>query len=127
MSRKSKPKLGGLTGKRPPIFDDPKTNLGDPGETSLNTGVSGQSVKSDEKFVGDPTPPTIAEFVTPAKAAELTGKGVSTIKRYCDAGKFEGAKKAMVDGVEVWQIPIASLPPHAQAMMIEEARAQGIH
>lgn len=123
MSRKSPAKMGDLAGKRPPIFDDPKTNLGDPGETSLNTGVSGQSVKSDEKFVGDPTPPTIAEFVTPAKAAELTGKGVSTIKRYCDAGKFEGAKKALVDGVEVWQIPIASLPPHAQAMMIEEARA----
>jgi putative transposase len=65
----------------------------------------------------------ISEFVTAPKAAKLIGCAPSTITRHCKAGKYQGAKKAQVDGVEAWQIPIASLPEHAQSMLREEVKA----
>jgi len=65
----------------------------------------------------------IPESVSSKKAAKLLGCAPSTTSRQCESGKFEGATKALVDGVEAWQIPIASLPIHAQKKMKDEVMA----
>lgn len=124
MSRKIPEKMGDPTGKYTPIFTDHETNLGDPAETLTASGFAVKSWEVAGRSVGDPTPPKIPEFITPAKAVELTGKGISTVKRHCQEGKFPGATKTLVDGIEAWQIPIASLPIHAQKKMAEEVKAK---
>jgi putative transposase len=64
------------------------------------------------------------EFLGAAKAARLLDRVPSTITRQCESGKFEGATKTLVDGVEAWRIPIASLPIHAQRKMKAELDAE---
>ncbi len=101
-----------------------------PAENRLYTGFSEEKYQNSEKSNVQPDPTTgvdiIPEFLGAKKAAELLGIKQRSVNRNCDSGKYEGAKKALVDGVEVWQIPISSLPAHAQSMMREEAKAAAL-
>ncbi|MDD5478742.1 MAG: DNA-binding domain-containing protein [Rhodoferax sp.] len=56
----------------------------------------------------------------------MTGWGVTTVKRHCREGKFKGVQKMLIDGNESWQIPIASLPQHAQAKYVAEVKAAAV-
>lgn len=139
MSRIIYRKMSDQPKNRPLIFDKPESSASDLRESVENTGVFQKTPLHpwliDGEQVSDHGPLKIPEAVTPSKAAELLGAGVATIKRHCMEGKYPGAKKALVDGVEAWQIPIASLPEHAQRKMLEEvkatarerAAAQGLH
>jgi putative transposase len=73
--------------------------------------------------VSDPHSLIFPELVTSTKASDLTGKSVPTIKRWCESGRLPGAIKTRIGGVEVWQIPISSLPNNAQQKLAVEARA----
>ncbi len=50
----------------------------------------------------------------------MTRIGVSTIKRHCERGKFEGATKTRLNGIDAWQIPVASLPASAQRKLVDQ-------
>lgn len=65
----------------------------------------------------------IPGFIDAKKAAGLLSIERRSVIRNCVDGKYPGAKKVPVDGVEVWQIPVGSLPGHAQSMMREEVAA----
>ena len=87
------------------------------------TGFSAKNGGSSEEKTHKFGSCNIAQFVAAPKAASLIGCAPSTITRQCKAGKFPGAEKVTVDGVEVWQIPIESLPVHAQSMLRAELAA----
>jgi len=97
--------------------------LHDPCENLEIARVSAKTGENDAEKMHGVGACNVSEFVTAPTAAKLIGCAPSTITRHCKAGKYEGAKKALVDGVEVWQIPIASLPEHAQSMLREKVKA----
>ncbi len=115
------------TAKSPAISDIPETYLADPTETRMNTGLGGEIWQVERQSVADPmadpNPAKIPEFVTPTKAVDLTLDSLTTVKRYCREGKYQGATKTLVNGIEVWQIPIASLPLAAQRKLKAELDA----
>lgn len=86
-------------------------------------GVLSNNSETAGKMLHDHGSCNIPEFVSGSKAAEMLGCVPSTVTRQCQSGKYPGAKKVPVDGVEVWQIPVGSLPEHAQSMMREEVAA----
>lgn len=123
MSRIIYRKLHDLSAKRSCISELPKTEMHDPGQSLAVTGFSGKTSENAAEPMHDLGSCNTPEFILGPKAAELLGCVPSTITRQCKSGKFQGAKKVPVDGVEVWQIPIASLPPSAQMMMLAEVKA----
>lgn len=127
MSSKNPLEMADPPAKRSAISDIPKTYLADPTETRMNTGLGGEIGQGERQSVADPLadPPSakIPEFVTPTKAVDLTGDSLTTVKRDCREGKYQGATKILVDGVEAWQIPISSLPIHARRKMAKEVTA----
>lgn len=116
-------KMADLTEKHPAISDTLKTKVADHAQTHINTGHSNEAAKIDVGEMADPHPAIIQEFVTPTKAAELSGDSLTTVKRHCRNGKYAGAKKSVTDGIEAWQIPITSLPIQAQRKMTAEVKA----
>jgi len=127
MSGKNPSEMADPTARRSSISDIPKTYVADPAETGMNTAFVGEIGQSERQPVADhmadPTSAKTPEFVTPAQAVTLTGDSLTKIKRDCREGKFDGATKTVVAGVEAWQIPIASLPIHAQRKMKAELDA----
>ncbi len=97
--------------------------LTDPLETRMDKGFALQTASSGGESVTDSPRSENLKFVVPAKAAELTGLSLSTVKRNCHRGKYTGAQKTLIDGTESWQIPVASLPPHAQEQVLAEFKA----
>jgi putative transposase len=70
----------------------------------------------------------VPEFLGAPEAAKLLQRVSSTITRQCESGKFEGAIKARVNGIDAWQIPVASLPAPAQRKLHAEIlKAQAAH
>lgn len=55
------------------------------------------------------------DFLTPLEAAAALNTSKRTVNRNAAAGRYPGATKTTENGVEVWRIPFASLPPEAQA------------
>ncbi len=55
-------------------------------------------------------------FLASADAAKLTGISDRGIRDNAAAGKYPGAHKTKINGVEVWVIPLAALPAEAQAL-----------
>jgi len=114
-------------------------SMSTPCETRMNAGVSEENGGHAEYTHVHPTPATgvdiIPENVGAKKAAEVLGIEQRSVNRNCEAGKYPGAQKILTAGVEAWQIPIGSLPEHAQRKMLEEvkatarerAAAQGLH
>lgn len=94
-----------------------------PLETRMNKGFKKETGNDCDKSLAYPPRPMIPESITPLKAAELTGWGLTTIKRHCRDGKFKGVEKTLIGGNESWQIPVASLPPEAQAKYWAEVKA----
>lgn len=93
------------------------------GENTVNQGVSGGFIQKSPESNVHPDVDMVPEFLGAKKAADLLGIQQRSVNRNCDAGKYQGAKKALVDGVEAWQIPISSLPEHVQSMLCEEVKA----
>lgn len=116
-------KMHDLSAKRSCISELPKTEMHDPGQSLAVTGFSGKTSENAAEPMHDLGSCNTPEFVLGPKAAKLIGCDPLTITRQCKSGKYEGAKKVPVDGVEVWQIPIPSLPPSAQMMMLAEVKA----
>lgn len=85
-----------------------------PGETPANKGFSPDRGAEDGKSNVHPDPAkggdVIPEFVDAKKCADLLGIKRRSVIRNCGDGKYPGARKVLVDGVEVWQIPVESLP-----------------
>lgn len=94
-----------------------------PLETRMDQGFALQTVVNSGESVTDSPRSENLKFAVPAKVAELTGLSLSTVKRNCHRGKYTGAQKTLIDGTESWQIPVASLPPHAQAALLAEFKA----
>lgn len=106
----------------PGHFGNDNKKMADPLQTRTITGCFVKNNKIDGEKVADPHPATFSEWCTPARAAELTGDSLTTIKRHCRRGKFKGATKATVNGVDAWQIPILSLPLAAQQTLAAEVK-----
>ncbi len=123
MSRIIYRKMHDLSAKRSCISELLKTEMHAPRKILAVTGFSGKTRENSAEPMHDLGSCNSPEFILGPKAAELLGCAPSTITRQCKSGKFEGAKKAPVDGVEVWQIPVASLPIAAQTKLAEEAKA----
>jgi hypothetical protein len=123
-------KTSTLSAKRVDTSSGEFLDTSTPAENRLYTGFSEEKDQNSEKSNVQPDPTTgvdiIPEFLGAKKAAELLGIKQRSVNRNCDSGKYEGAKKTLVDGVEVWQIPIASLPAHAQSMMREAVKAAAL-
>ncbi|MEY4592275.1 MAG: hypothetical protein RIR18_1170, partial [Pseudomonadota bacterium] len=130
MSRLIYRKMSDRSKNRSLISGAVNCEMSDPPETLEKTRCNGETGQIITRAVGnalsDPSPVKTPEFVTPSKAVESTGLSVATVKRYCESGKYEGAYKVLKDGVEVWQIPISSLPKPAQMAMLEEVKAASI-
>ena len=84
---------------------------------------SGKSDEIDARTTHDAVACSSADYIGAPKAAKLLGCAPSTITRQCDSGKYSGALKQSVDGKEVWQIPITSLPKPAQKKLAAEVKA----
>ena len=74
----------------------------------------------DREYLADPHPAKVPELVTPQRASDLTGDSLTTVKRHCRQGKYQGAAKMIEAGIDAWQIPVASLPPSAQRKLVDE-------
>ena len=120
MNSQNREKMADLSGLNPANPIGQLKNVAYPIETRMDKGFQGELVTISKKQVADPTRPIIAEFVTPAKAAELTDWSLTTVKRHCRDGKFKDARKTMIEGIESWQIPVSSLPPEARAKLATE-------
>lgn len=114
MSEKAPCEMHDQRGKRSCISVAHNIGLHDQGESLAGTGLLGKTRINDPRPVHEGGACTIPEFVSAPRAAELLECVPSTVTRQCKSGKYDGAKKALVDGVEIWQIPIASLPVSMQ-------------
>lgn len=123
MSSQNPRKMADLKQLTPAISAGHLLEVAYPLETRMDKGFSLETLNDCDKSSAYPPRPTIPESVPPAKAAELTGWGLTTIKRHCRDGKFKGAQKTQIDGNDSWQIPVASLPPEAQAQYWMEVKA----
>lgn len=127
MTRKNGQTMSTLSHERVDISTGEIFNTSTPAETRTNTGSSEESDQLAAETHVHPASATgvdiVPENVGAKKAAELLGIEQRSVNRQCESGKYEGAKKHLVDGVEVWKIPIASLPEHAQKKMLEEVKA----
>ncbi len=122
MNRKTAEEMHDRDQKRSCISDLPEMEMHAPLKSLADTGFTGNTAEINEQLMHEVGPCKIPETVGASKAAKLLGCVPSTITRQCESGKYIGAKKALVDGVGVWQIPISSLPAHAQSMMREEVK-----
>jgi putative transposase len=139
MTRKTGKTMSTLSPERVDISTGEISSMSTPCETRMNTWVSEENAGYAEETDVYPTQGTgvdiIPENVGAKKAAELLGIEPRSVNRNCESGKYQGATKVPVNGVEVWQIPIGSLPERAQRKILEEvkatarerAAAQGLH
>lgn len=58
--------------------------------------------------------PGLPGSVSVTQAAALEGVDLRTIRRRCEAGKYQGASKISMNGGGGWNIPVAALSPTAQ-------------
>jgi len=123
MTGQNREKMADLRGLTPATPVGQLQNVAYPLETRIDKGIQGNVSNNNKKDLADPTLPTIPLFVNPVETAELTGWGLTTVKRHCREGKFQGAQKTLIEGNESWQIPIPSLPPEAQAKLAAEVKA----
>ncbi|MDP2094719.1 MAG: transposase domain-containing protein [Hydrogenophaga sp.] len=112
-----------LTGSQSCKAVSSETELHDPSKTVDLYEVSSLNVETVARPPVVQGSCNIPEFVSPSKLAALLDCAASTVTRQCQSGKFKGAQKTLIDGNESWQIPISSLPPHAQAKMFDEVKA----
>lgn len=109
------------------IYDCDTRSMSDPVENpdkSTDLVAGSQSTASNRRdSLVDPDPLKIPDTVPPSKAAELLSVSIATVKRHCADGKYPGARKVLVDGVEAWQIPVESLPKLAQSKLLKEVKA----
>lgn len=119
-------------GGSPATFSRARENVADPMQVTENKEDSSSSLERSVALLANRLPgqqvgqlnEKTPEFVLPGKVADLTGDGLTTVKRDCRNGKYPGATKAQVNGVAVWQIPVASLPAAAQKKLLAELQSQ---
>ncbi|MEF8699245.1 MAG: transposase domain-containing protein [Candidatus Accumulibacter sp. UW20] len=123
MRGKTTSEMHDRSGNQSCIPDTPDGYMHDLGKSIAVTGFSGKTDRNDAQDMHDIGSCKIPNFVGAPEAAKLLECVPSTITRQCESGKFPGASKAMVNGIEAWQIPVASLPIHAQQKVKQEAAA----
>jgi len=139
MTREKGKTMSTLRPERVDISTGEILSMSTPCENRMNTRIleenSGYADRTDVHPTLDNGGDIIPENIGAKKAAALLGIEHRSVNRNCESGKYQGAKKVLVDGVEAWQIPIGSLPDIAKLKMLEEikstarerAAAQGLH
>jgi len=109
-----------LTAQRSELVEPEQKFSSDQRETGANTDLRPSTSVPKSCDIGVTGSELRRTFLDSADAAKLMGMTDRGVRKGAAAGKYPGAHKITVSGVESWAIPLDTLPAIAQAMYYHE-------
>lgn len=109
-----------LSAQRSEVNDAEEKNTSDPAECTEKTSIDTHDSMPKSCNYGAARSEANRIFLASNDAAKLTGITDRGIRDNAAAGKYAGAYKTPINGIEAWAIPLDALPAEAQALYYHE-------